>query len=804
MPIEHPKILCLFSAPLVGPTGAPLSALDVAAEQTAIVRELTALNRGLTLRIGFATTDELALGIADRFNILHLSGHGHPDFLVFEDGKGGSQPVGGDYLKRLIGTGGPFELAVVSACHSEPLAQKLVEAGVRHAVAIRCDFPVLDTAATAFIKEFYRSLFRGEVIQKAFEMAKLLVEGNPELMKIKPYLQMMAGQEGEPYVPEEDKFLLLPTGDPSFHLGPLISGEIAAGEPLIERPKVSRHNLPVRPRSFTGRSGEMHELINELLSNRFVTVTGTGGTGKTTLAVEVARWFQARGHFPDGIWMLNLRQAETAGGIIAMLAAVLEAEVSELKDVVNLLRSDQCLLLFDNAEDALWKNEDETREVIDVILKYCPQVKLLITSQRQVGGNLHEPERIVRLTSLDLQYAARLFAVTAKRYLKQEEWESGAFASLMRQLQGHPLAIVLMARQLDSGKSIEDLNRRIQQHKAEAIQVKTMSSREPRHEESLIASLASAYNAISDEAQILFQIMAMLPAGAFDFTIQEIFGDTGWEYAQELHDAALAEISDQRRLVLLQPVRLYALNTLGEETRKIYGPKILSIMASYAVEFYLKLSSKEAKEYRFAFTIEEPNMRAAVDLPCQAAKNTKEPSALGWLAPHLIALYRFLDRVAEAEEVGNLILQNLKKLKDTLGQANALIWLGELSLWASDLEESRERYEKALEICDQIDYKLGQAHALLGLGQYLAVKNEFVAAEEKIEKADEIYKDIDESYGQSEVLMVRAFFCFNRRRNSEAIEKLDQCISLRAPNWSVPFPSQMYPPGQAYTEGYIR
>ncbi|MHC4206073.1 MAG: CHAT domain-containing protein, partial [Planctomycetota bacterium] len=155
MNIQEPRILCLFSSPLVGPNGNPLAALDVEKERNTLVRELSACNRKMTLRIGFATVDELARGIGDDFNILHISGHGHEDFLAFEDGKGGSHTVTGEYLKKLIGAGGPFELGIVSACHSEKIGELIVQAGVRHVVAIRQDVPVLDSAAIAFIGEFF-------------------------------------------------------------------------------------------------------------------------------------------------------------------------------------------------------------------------------------------------------------------------------------------------------------------------------------------------------------------------------------------------------------------------------------------------------------------------------------------------------------------------------------------------------------------------------------------------------------------------------------------------------------------------
>ncbi|MBU7024926.1 MAG: hypothetical protein HXS40_12255, partial [Theionarchaea archaeon] len=98
-----------------------MDALDVGAERDAIARELTACGREVPPRIGFATIDELARSLGEEFNILHLSGHGDENFLLSEDGKGGSHPVDDDYLEKLAGMSGPFELAIVSTCHSEKI-----------------------------------------------------------------------------------------------------------------------------------------------------------------------------------------------------------------------------------------------------------------------------------------------------------------------------------------------------------------------------------------------------------------------------------------------------------------------------------------------------------------------------------------------------------------------------------------------------------------------------------------------------------------------------------------------------------
>lgn len=255
-----------------------------------------------------------------------------------------------------------------------------------------------------------------------------------------------------------------------------------------------------------------------------------------------------------------------------MLAATLEAEGTELKDLIDSLRECQCLLLFDNAEQALWHDEKTVHEVFNAILKFAPTVRLLTTSQRHVGGNLHEPERVYPVYPMKRYDAALLFFATTKRMMLKSEWESATFLALMKQLGGHPLSIVLMARQLVHGTSVDELVERIQKHKAKAITVKSITDRDLEHGESLVAALSSAYDNLSEDAKTVFGILSMLPAGAQDFTIEHIFGDDGWEYVKELQDASLAEITVNRRVILLPPVRLFALSVLTGDIKEQYGP----------------------------------------------------------------------------------------------------------------------------------------------------------------------------------------------------------------------------------------
>ncbi|MBU7047050.1 MAG: tetratricopeptide repeat protein, partial [Theionarchaea archaeon] len=622
----------------------------------------------------------------------------------------------------------------------------LVEAGIPHVVAIRSDTPVVDHAAVVFIGQFYRSLFKGDSVQKAFEMAKLLVEGNLELMKIKRHLKFTAYKKREPFVPEEEKFVLLQS---TMDTAPFLS-HVPQGTITVKEPALSDSNLPIKLQSFTGRSAEMHDIITELLKNRLVTITGVGGVGKTVLAREVARWFCSRGNF-DGVYYIDLRQTDTAEGVIALLGAALNEQFSKLEDVITCFQGLRCLLLLDNAEDILWHDEDAFQNLIDTLLQYTPHI-LLITSQRPIGGNLYESERVYRLSSLRQRYAELLFCATTKRRMVRREQESATFRDLLKHLGGHPLSIVITARQLAPGIFLEDLLTRINTYKAKAISVKGITDKNGSHGESLVASLASAHHVLSDDAQTLFEVLSSLPAGARKDMLTAIAGDTAWEHVQELNNASLVEISRYRRVTLLPPVRLFALSILRDEIRTLYSPKIVTWMEEYAKVLYNHHSVKDAKEYRFLFAEDEPNLRFAVDLPCAPASD-KALSTLGSLGPYLLQLYIFHNRWKEAEDVGDRILSNLRKLPDHLGEANTLTTLGMLAFRTGKLEEALKRYEKALAIYQCMDEKLWEANTFWALGNLNMRTGALRIAQTQYEKALAIYRNIDRTLGEANTLM---------------------------------------------------
>ena len=817
-----PKILVLFSAPLVNQDGEPIQALDIAAERKAIIAELSKLNRELYIRFDFATVDSLARGIKDGYNILHFSGHGNKQFLAFEDDEGGCHPIDGPFLKKLIGTASPFELAVISACFSEEIANMVYKAGVKHVVAINRKTPILDLAATKFAGAFYSYLFNCDSVQKSFDMAKILVEGDSKLAKIKLILEAKNQEQGKKLITEENKFVLLPRNKPSFHQDP-IWRELAPGSLSIDEQLKTPNNIPVRARCFLGRSRDIHGIVKCLSNNRLVTITGVGGIGKTAISIEVSRWFFLRNKFRDGIFVINARESSSSNRIIDLLGTSVGKQFTNVEDFVRFISSLQILVVIDNAEDLLYADETGTQTIINELLKYTSSLHILVTSQRQLGGNLHEAEHILRLRTMGSDDSIELFASTSKRELTNEEYSSLEFTRLMEQLGGHPLSIVIMAKQLTYGVTIIELNERIEAEKAKAITINGISDRQSDHGESLIASLLTSYNNLDTSSKELFTCLSLLPAGAFHDTIESIFGKGSWRIVHQLADTSLVEI-EASRVSLLPPVRLFATNFIDMTNIIKFGPTIVKMMRQMSSSIYRGLKEDNALNSRYIFAIEEPNLRGAVGLPIvfDSQKASKGLSDTGELIHNLMALYYLSYRLQDAINLGNSTLSVLSRMGDRRGLARVTHQLGVTSINLRNNRAAKKYLKRSLKLFKQLGDKDGELNSSVALGTSLlrlkeydqsrkilndAIRKakqfpneyddwgkngeanayrilssldrklkDYSSAKQYSEKALSIYKDINQKLGEAAALFDLGELYLSLKDNSNAKSHLQQAI----------------------------
>jgi predicted ATPase len=218
-------------------------------------------------------------------------------------------------------------------------------------------------------------------------------------------------------------------------------------------------NLPVSLTSFIGRKRERAEVARLFSASRLVTVMGVGGTGKTRLALQVASDVQA--DYPDGVWLLELAALTDPELLVPTAASVLgvreEPGTPILASLLEAVGAKTMLLVLDNCEHMA----AACAELADCMLRACPRLRLLVTSQEGLSVSGELLWRLPTLTAPDVRWgvpvtresvagfeAVRLFverAVAAQPRFALTDTNAPAVAAICARLDGIPLAIELAA-----------------------------------------------------------------------------------------------------------------------------------------------------------------------------------------------------------------------------------------------------------------------------------------------------------------------------------------------------------------------
>ena len=315
-----------------------------------------ALNEsGKQFRVGWeiATKDNL-LKMMAYSRALHISGHGDPNALVLEDGKGDLATLPVDKLQKILSVGGTqLQFVFVSACFSSRAAYAFAVAGVPHVIAVQEDTQVTDTSARAFAHHVYLALCQGLTVREAFTKGQAAVIAansyNPPCccahLHPTPLCSICdvcrtpvccpvhaapchASKQGprccQPTIPHDEslKFLLLPIG--GNHDVPLFrDADVPDGQWINKTPPKPPNNLPSGPDDFMGRAKDALAIVPQVLRHRLFLITGARGIGKSALARAVATYINDRRHF-YAAYLLKLHDASTTVQIDVALAKVLK------------------------------------------------------------------------------------------------------------------------------------------------------------------------------------------------------------------------------------------------------------------------------------------------------------------------------------------------------------------------------------------------------------------------------------------------------------------------------------------------
>ena len=280
-------------------------------------------------------------------------------------------------------------------------------------------------------------------------------------------------------------------------------------------------NLPVQITSFVGRGADVDRVVDLLGEARLVTLAGTGGVGKTRLAVQVAAEVLAR--FDDGAWFCELAAAddgETMAQVVAAtLGCVQHPGLSLAASIVEYLKVRELLLVLDNCEQLL----DDAGDFAAAVVQGCPKVSVLATSREalDVPGervmrvrSLATPQRVGSDAELMEIASVQLFrdrARDAGADLAWDERQWNAVGEICQRVDGIPLAIELAAARTVSMNPID-----IAGHLDERFRLLTgkRRGRIERHQ-TLRATVEWSYQLLDDEERMVFDRLGTF-AGSFD------------------------------------------------------------------------------------------------------------------------------------------------------------------------------------------------------------------------------------------------------------------------------------------------
>jgi len=536
---------------------------------------------------------------------------------------------------------------------------------------------------------------------------------------------------------------------PSRVFGVEYPGCPAESFPPLRAPLAYRGGLPKPPTRFFGREGE-RELIRDALADddtRLVTLTGPAGSGKTRLAIEVAR--ELRDAFNGAVGSVQLQDVSDRAGILRALGSAAGKPRSPGMDPIDHLLdavADQpTLLVVDNAEHVL----DDAAEIIRCLLERAPTLTCLVTSRRrlQLSGEtefrvppLPVPTRNASAADLMMSPSVQLFVDRAQRARPDFQVTPGsseAIGELCARLEGIPLALELAAARMGTmtpSQVVEGLHERLDLLVERRRDV-------PGRLQSLRAALDWSFRLLPDGLRTFLARLSVLrgawTAEAAAAVCSEAsapeYIDTLWEWSLVEARREPARIG-QTRYRMLETIREYAQEQLDARDRRRCGRAHAGYFVRRAACLGAKLAAGSEAEALSEMEAERANFRAALDW-LEATRDIEQGLCL---ASSLFPLWSLRGHVQEGRDA----IERLMRLAgSTLSEnvlARALETVGKLALRQGDTAEAISRCQAAKELYERAGDAEGTIRSLTSLANAVMARGDLCRARELHRQAVEL------------------------------------------------------------------
>lgn len=499
---------------------------------------------------------------------------------------------------------------------------------------------------------------------------------------------------------------------------------------VVDLPRARRRfasSLPAMAHPIVGRSADLVGAAS-LLSRpgvRMVTVTGPGGTGKTRLAIELARMMEQ--DFADGVVFVDVSSIRARDRFLPAVGRQFgireSAERSIPEAFASVVADARMLIIIDNMEQVLAAAPD-----VAELLKRMPNVRILVTSRSPLRIRweyeyplepLAVPPEDASASMIAGTDAVELFVERARAVRPDFDLDledAGAVAEITRRLDGLPLALELAAarlRFLTVSSLLEHLDSRLrllERGPADA----------PQRHRTLRSAIEWSHDLLDDHERVLFRRLGVFSGGwtieaATAVCVDEVIdGDDILWLLEELVAKSLVvfgiDEGGQTRYRMLETLREFSLEQLkasGEEqTIRASHLRWCVVMAS-AMENVL--ATPRLGDLLDSLERERFNMREAVGWSLATGEGLEE--ALG-LVGQVPLFWDIRGYVTEGVLWTSGLLDRASSLEASTGRALALDTLGWLSMLAGDAETSEASFLAAGAIWRSLDDGRGLAWSL--------------------------------------------------------------------------------------------
>jgi predicted ATPase len=526
-----------------------------------------------------------------------------------------------------------------------------------------------------------------------------------------------------------------------------VKGTIPPGKTVAA---VSRYNLPVQPTPFIGRQKELttvHHLM-EREDTRLLTLTGPGGTGKTRLALQVAK--ELIDVFKDGIYFVDLSAVHKPENVPVTIARTIGlSETSDqdlLKKLKEQLQDQNLLLLLDNFEQVT-----SAAPLVGQILGDCPHLKFLVSSREalRLQGEQIFPVPPLQLPASEGKHlsaeeitgyeSVRLFIERAKAVKPDFELSSRNAAEVCEicmRLDGLPLPIELAAARISLFSSkdlLERLGNRLKLLRGGARDL-------PDRQKTMYNTIDWSYELLNPEEQRLFTLLSVFSGCNFK-AVEQVINNVRKPDEPEIDLLeGLASLVDKNliikaepefgesRLLMLQTIREFAAERLAEDPE--FSANVRREHAGYFADFshhqWERLTGDKREEALQALETDIENLRTAWHYWVKAKdlEQLRKLTDCLWLLNDLRGWYQAtVDLMADLLKVlESTPSEPEHSLQEIMLQTSLARVLMVVKGYSPEIEQA---YNRALELCREHG-KIPQSFPILrALGSYYGYSADF-------------------------------------------------------------------------------